>query len=81
MRYTPQKNGVVERKNRTIMEMACKHFSNEYWAKEVETLVYIMNRCSTKSVKNGVSEKASTCVKDNLALEFFWLCCIGTCSI
>ena len=36
-RYTPQQNGVAERKNRTIMEMArsmlkAKHLSNEYWA-------------------------------------------------
>ena len=34
-RYTPQQNGVAERKNRTIMDMACimfatKHLPNEY---------------------------------------------------
>ena len=57
VRYTPEKNGVAERKNRTIMEMACsmltaKHFSNEYWVKAVATAVYILNKCLTKSVKN-----------------------------
>ena len=35
-RYTPQQNGIAEKKNRTIMEMArnmlaSKHFPNEYW--------------------------------------------------
>jgi len=34
-RYTPQQNGVAERKNRTIMDMArsmlkAKHFPNDY---------------------------------------------------
>ncbi|KAH9294928.1 hypothetical protein KI387_038516, partial [Taxus chinensis] len=53
-RYTPQQNGVAERKNRTIMEMArsmmaAKHLPNEYWAEAVATAVYIMNRCPTKS--------------------------------
>ena len=48
--YTPQRNGVAERKNGTIMEMACnmmeaKHFPNEYWAEEVRTAIYIMNPC------------------------------------
>ena len=43
-RYTPQQNGVVERKNITIMEMACsmlttKHFSNEYSGEEIPTVV------------------------------------------
>ena len=55
--HTPQENGVTERKNRTIMEMArsmmeAKHFPNEYWVEAVTTIVYIMNRCPTKSVKN-----------------------------
>eukprot|EP00253_Pinus_taeda_P017159 PITA_17159 len=36
-RYTPQQNGVAERKNRTIMDMArsmlkAKHLPNDYWA-------------------------------------------------
>ena len=57
--YTPQQNGVTERKNSTIMEMARsvlanKHLSNEYWDKALATGVYIMNRCLTKSVKNKV---------------------------
>jgi transposase InsO family protein len=39
-RYTPQHNGVVERKNRTIMYMAqsmlkAKNLPNEYWGDAV----------------------------------------------
>ncbi|KAG9446373.1 hypothetical protein H6P81_012501 [Aristolochia fimbriata] len=41
-RYTPQQNGVAERKNRTIMEMA----------EAVACAVYVLNRCPTKGLKN-----------------------------
>ena len=63
MRYTPQQNGVAERKNRTIMEMArnmlvAKHLSNEYWDEAVATAVYILNRFPTNSVKNKVPQEA-----------------------
>eukprot|EP01018_Ginkgo_biloba_P037286 Gb_00434 [translate_table: standard] len=54
--YTPQQNGVAERKNRTIVEMArsmmkAKSLPNSFWAEVVATLVYLLNRCPTKSVK------------------------------
>jgi transposase InsO family protein len=57
--YTPQQNGVAKRKNITIMEMVCsmlttKHLSNDYWVEVVETAIYIMNKCPTRSVKNRV---------------------------
>jgi len=72
MRYTPQQNDVVERKNITIMEMghnmlAAKHFSNEYWDEAVANEVYIMNRCPTKNVKNRVPQEAWTSMKHNVA--------------
>eukprot|EP00253_Pinus_taeda_P009530 PITA_09530 len=52
-RYTPQQNGVVERKHRTIMDMArsmlkAKHLPNDYWAEAVNCAAYILNRCPTK---------------------------------
>ena len=52
-RYTPQKNGVAERKNRTIMEMErivlkAKHFPNDYWVEVVSCETYIINRFKTK---------------------------------
>jgi hypothetical protein len=63
MRYTPQHNGVAERKNRTIMKMACsmleaKHLSNDYWDEILATTLYIMNICMTKSVNNRVPQEA-----------------------
>ncbi|KAM2961184.1 hypothetical protein FF1_030791 [Malus domestica] len=53
--YTPQQNGVAERKNRTIVEMAkClmleKKVPLEFWAEAVNTSVYILNRCPTKAL-------------------------------
>eukprot|EP00253_Pinus_taeda_P023123 PITA_23123 len=61
--YTPQQNGVVERKNRTIMDMArsmlkAKHLSNDYWAEAVNCVAYILNKCPTKEVMNRVPEEA-----------------------
>lgn len=50
--YTPQQNGVSERKNKIVMEMArCmlqeKDLPKKFWA----TAVYIQNRGITKAVK------------------------------
>ncbi|RDX94009.1 hypothetical protein CR513_23663, partial [Mucuna pruriens] len=64
-RYTPQQNGVAERKNRTIMDMVrCmlkdKQLPREFWAEAVATAVYILNRCPTKSaykLYNPVTKK------------------------
>ncbi|KAL0556644.1 hypothetical protein IC582_005158 [Cucumis melo] len=54
-RMTPQQNGVAERKNRTIMEMArsmlkAKNLPNKFWGDVVACTVYILNRAPTKSV-------------------------------
>ena len=62
-RYTPQQNGVAERKNSTIMDMArnmlkAKHLPNEYGAEVVNCAVYILNRCATKVVTNRAPEEA-----------------------
>ncbi|MCO5567568.1 hypothetical protein L7F22_021262 [Adiantum nelumboides] len=51
-RYTPQQNGVAERKNRVIAEIA-RAMMNEmnmpltYWAEAVHTIVHITNRTPT----------------------------------
>lgn len=57
--YNPHQNGIDERKNRTIMNMAQsmlkeKHLRNEYWREAVSCVVYILNRSPTKSVKDRV---------------------------
>jgi len=51
--YTPQQNGVVERKNRSVMEMAralMKSMSipGRFWAEAVRLAVYLLNRLPTK---------------------------------
>ncbi|KAG8472383.1 hypothetical protein CXB51_035319 [Gossypium anomalum] len=53
--YTPQQNGVSERKNRSLMDMArCllfeKNLPKTMWAKAVNTAVYIQNRLPTKAL-------------------------------
>ena len=58
--YTPEQNGVVERENRTIVEMArTLKYSNpdvEYppgmWAELCQTAVYILNRTAKSSEEN-----------------------------
>lgn len=55
--YTPQQNGVCERKNRTVMEMArCllleKKIPNKLWAETVNTFVYFLNKLPTKALEN-----------------------------
>ena len=61
--YTPEQNGVPERKNRTLMESArsLMHFANstqEFWAEAVLTSMYIQNRCTTKAVEGVVPFEA-----------------------
>ncbi|CAL2244033.1 unnamed protein product [Prunus armeniaca] len=50
-------NGVVERKNRTVVEMAKamlheKELPYYLWAEAVHTAVYILNRCPTKALRD-----------------------------
>lgn len=54
---SPQQNGVVERKNRTVLNMVRsmlkrKNLRNELWAKPVDCVVYILNRSPTTSLLN-----------------------------
>ncbi|KAE8767964.1 hypothetical protein D1007_60605 [Hordeum vulgare] len=57
--YTPQQNGVVERRNQTVVEMArcllkAMGVPNTFWGEAVRTAVYILNRSPTRSL-NGVT--------------------------
>ena len=54
--YSPQQNGVAERKNMTVMSMVqamlkAKDLPRELWGEAVSTAVYILNRSLTKSLK------------------------------
>lgn len=53
--YTPQQNRVVERKNRSVMEMArsllkSMEIPGIFWAEAVRHSVYLLNRLPTKSM-------------------------------
>lgn len=56
--YTPQHNGVAERKNRSIINMTrsmlkAKGMPNSFWGEVVSCAVYLLNRSPiTTSVKN-----------------------------
>ncbi|MCO5608126.1 hypothetical protein L7F22_062332 [Adiantum nelumboides] len=61
--YTPSQNGVVERKNRTIMEMAramLAHASlpRSYWAEARNTAVYIQNRSPIHALQDMIPFQA-----------------------
>ena len=53
--YTPQQNGVAERKNRTLVESArsmlqTAKLPNSFWGEAVATVCYLQNRSYSKSV-------------------------------
>ena len=53
--YSPQQNGVVERRNQTVVEMArcmlkTMRVPPEFWGETVCTAVYILSRSPTKSL-------------------------------
>ena len=54
--YTPQQNGVVERKNRTVVGLKRsmlkdKSLPLKLWGEAINTCVYVLNRSSTKSLQ------------------------------
>jgi len=64
-RYTPQQNGVAERKNRHIAEVARammneKELPHYFWAEAVATAAYIMNRTPTAAVHGVTPEQKFT---------------------
>lgn len=77
--YTPQQNGVVERKNRTVMEMArallkSMRVPGRYWGEAVRHAVYLLNRLPTKVLGDVTPYEAWTGRKPSLgASEGVWL--------
>ncbi|KAK2438598.1 putative mitochondrial protein [Trifolium repens] len=69
--YTPQHNGLAERRNRTILDMARnmikqKKMPHKFWGEAVNTAVYILNKCPTKRLKLKVPEEAWSGRKPNV---------------
>jgi transposase InsO family protein len=70
--YTPQQNGVAERKNHTLKEMAncmiqSKGLSLKYWAEAINCANYIVNHTPTKALKNITPEEAWTKIKPDVS--------------
>ena len=69
--YSPQQNGVAERKNRTIMScvrsmLKEKKLPLELWAEAVNTCVYVLNRSHTKSLENSTPYERWSGKKPNI---------------
>lgn len=61
--YTPQQNGVAERKNRTVMNMVrCmlskRKISKTFWPEAVNWTIHVLNRSPKSAVKNQTPEEA-----------------------
>lgn len=61
--YTPQHNGLAERRNRTLFDMArCmlkeKGLPKSYWGAVVTTAAFVLNRSPTKKLEDVTPEEA-----------------------
>ena len=70
--YSPQQNGVVERRNRTILSLVRsmlkeKSLPRELWGEAVNTAVYLLNRSSTRSLQGSTPYEAWTSRKPSMS--------------
>jgi len=78
--YTPQHNGLAERKNRSLLDMTrsmlkMKKMPNTFWGEEVRTATYILNRCPTKKLNQILEEIWLGCKQLPKHLRFFYSLC------
>jgi hypothetical protein len=69
--YNPEQNGISERKNRTLLDMArCllieSGLPSSFWAEAVNTANYLRNRCPSKSLNGKTPYEMWTGKKPNL---------------
>jgi hypothetical protein len=70
--YSPQQNGIAERKNKHIAEITRamlneKNLPNYFWAEVVATTIYIMNRTPTTVVHGMTLEEKFTGKKPDVS--------------
>lgn len=69
--YSPQQNGAVERKNRTLLEMArslmkCGGLTNKFWAETVATTVQLINISPTHALLHKTPYEAWQGIKPSM---------------
>ena len=79
--YTPQQNGVAERRNQTIMNLVRstlteKKMPKEFWAEGVRWITHILNRSPTAALENQTPEEAWSGIKPDVK-HFKVFGCIG----
>ncbi|GJR53952.1 retrovirus-related pol polyprotein from transposon TNT 1-94 [Tanacetum coccineum] len=85
--YSPDQNGVAERKNRIVVEMTrstlkSKSLHNSFWAEGVATAVYLLNISPTKAVWNETPYEAWCGNKPSVShLRVFGCICYALCTI
>nr|GEV11323.1 zinc finger, CCHC-type [Tanacetum cinerariifolium] len=69
--YSPQQNGIVERRNRSIMSttrsmLKAMNMLQIFWAEAIRHAVYVLNRVSTKALKDSTPYEALKDRKPNM---------------
>ncbi|PRQ38021.1 putative RNA-directed DNA polymerase [Rosa chinensis] len=69
--YTPQQNGVAERRNRTVMNLVRsilseKKIPKSFWPEAVNWVTHVLNRSPTQAVQDVTPEEAWSGVKPNV---------------
>ncbi|KAG7550979.1 GAG-pre-integrase domain [Arabidopsis thaliana x Arabidopsis arenosa] len=75
--YTPQQNGIAERKNRTVMNMVRSMISARkvpkfLWHEAVNWTFYVLNRCPTVAVKEITPQEAWNGIKPSVEHFRVW---------
>ena len=79
--YTPQQNGVAERRNQTIMNLVRstlteRKMPKEFWAEGVKWITYVLNRSPTSALQDQTPEEVWSGIKPNVK-HFKVFGCIG----
>jgi hypothetical protein len=69
--YSPQQNGVVERKNTHITKITCamlneKNLPNYFWSEIVTIVVYVINQTPTTTI-NGMTRKKNSQTRNHMS--------------
>ena len=84
--YTPQQNGVAERKNRHLMEVARammfdRSVPKTYWGDAVMTAAHLINRLPTRNLGDSSPYEVLYNTKPSIDhFESFWICLLCVCS-